>query len=173
MRIVFTAVVFAFLAIEARRAGRNERAQRRRGGVEPSRDVYRWMKLAYPGAFLAMALEGLLRDGLAGSVPVAGWMLFAASKALKWWAIVTLGPAWTFRVIVVPGMPRVVRGPYRFVRHPNYVAVIGELVAMGVAAGARVSGPIATVIFAALIARRITVEEEALLATAAAGRSDV
>ena len=55
-----------------------------------------------------------------------------AAKALKWWAILTLGRFWTFRVIVVPGATLVAGGPYRWLRHPNYVGVIGELVGVGV-----------------------------------------
>ena len=52
-----------------------------------------------------------------------GLAVFAAAKLLKWWAIRSLGPYWTFRVIVVPGSSRVDSGPYRFLRHPNYIAV--------------------------------------------------
>ena len=55
-------------------------------------------------------------------------VFFVGTKALKWWAILTLGPSWTFRVIVVPGAPLIASGPYRFVRHPNYVGVVGELI---------------------------------------------
>ena len=58
-------------------------------------------------------------------------MVFAGAKALKWWAIDTLGGAWTFRVIVVPDAPLVARGPYRWLRHPNYVGVLGEFIGTG------------------------------------------
>ena len=91
------------MLVEARRASRNERAQRARGGLEPSGDVYRIMQVAYPGAFLAMIVEGAIRGTPPTAVFVAGVMLFVAAKALKWWAIHALGPCWTFRVIVVPG----------------------------------------------------------------------
>ena len=88
--------------------------------------------------------------------------LFAAAKAVKWWAIYTLGPAWTFRVIVVPGVPLIRGGPYRFVRHPNYIAVVGELVAVALMTGSRIGSPIAVVGFGLLIWNRIAVEERAL-----------
>ena len=154
-------VVFAFMAIEARRAARNERAQRALGGVEPPDDVYGWMQIAYPGAFLAMFAEGALRHG-PSPLLTAGVALFAAGKALKWWAILTLGRFWTFRVIVVPGATLVGAGPYRFLRHPNYVGVIGELAGVGLLTGAAIAGPIGTAVFAGLIARRVSVEERAL-----------
>src|SRR5437763_13943591 len=95
------------MLLEARRAAANERAQRARGGVEPPDDIYKMMRIAYPGAILAMLGEGTLRDGPSLSVLLAGAKLFDAAKALKWWAIAPLGPSWTFRLSCIPGGPRV------------------------------------------------------------------
>jgi methyltransferase len=161
--IGLAAVVFGFMAIEARRAARNERAQRLLGGVEPTSDVYAWMEFAYPGAFVAMLAEGALRDGTPPRLLVAaGAALFAFGKALKWWAILTLGRFWTFRVIVVPGAALVQRGPYRLLRHPNYIGVLGELAGVALMTGAFIAGPLATVLFGALIVKRVAVEDRAL-----------
>jgi methyltransferase len=158
-----TLLVFSFMAIEARRAARNERAQRARGGIEPDGDVYQLMQIAYPGIFLAMFAEGALRaTAPPGWWFIAGLFLFAAAKALKWWAIATLGSYWTFRVIVVRGTVPIANGPYRFVRHPNYVAVVGEIVGVALMTGAHVAGPIALLAFGALMLRRIAVENRAL-----------
>jgi methyltransferase len=93
---------------------------------------------------------------------VAGAILFSAAKLLKWWAVASLGPAWTFRVIVVPGAPLVDAGPYRAMRHPNYVAVMGELIGVALMAGAAIAGPLSALLFGLLIGKRIAVEEEAL-----------
>ena len=93
---------------------------------------------------------------------VFGAVVFVLAKALKWWAIATLGPAWTFRVVVVPGDPLVARGPYRLMRHPNYVAVVGELAGAAFMAGAPGAGVVATAGFAVLLRRRIAVEERML-----------
>jgi len=154
--------VFVMMAVEARRAARNEQIQRSRGGIEPPGDVYAWMTIAYPAAFVAMLVEGVLRGAPPSAVIVAGAAVFVFAKALKWWAIATLGNAWTFRVIVVPGAPLVRSGPYRFLRHPNYVAVIGELAGVGLISNALIAGPIATLAFGALILKRIAVEDRAL-----------
>ena len=126
------------MLIEARRAAANERAQRARGGIEPAGDVYKMMQAAYPAVFLLMIAEGMLRGDSAFFA--AGLTLFAAAKALKWWAILSLGPSWTFRVIVVPGARLVASGPYAYVRHPNYVAVAGELVAVALMTGSAIAG---------------------------------
>ena len=159
---IAAAVVFGTMLLEARRASRNERAQRARGGIEPAGDVYRWMQIVYPGAFLAMFVEGAVRGGPGPGPFVAGAIVLAAAKALKWWAILSLGPFWTFRVIVVPGAALVARGPYRWLRHPNYLGVLGELAGVASIAGAPLSGVVAIGIFIALLIRRIAVEERAL-----------
>ena len=159
---ILAAVVFGFMLVEARRAARNEQAQRDNGGIEPPGDVYRWMQIAYPAAFGAMFLEGALREPLPPLVLAAGAVVFTLAKALKWWAILTLGRFWTFRVIVVPGAALVRHGPYRFLRHPNYVGVVGELVGVGLLTGAVVAAPAATAVFGALMLKRMAVEERAL-----------
>ena len=156
------ALVFGAMLIEARRASRNERAQRARGGIEPPGDVYRWMQVVYPGAFLAMFVEGTVRGGPAPGLFVVGAIVLAAAKALKWWAILSLGPFWTFRVIVVPGASLVARGPYRWLRHPNYLGVLVELAGVAAMAGAPLAGVAATGVFIALLVKRIAVEERAL-----------
>jgi methyltransferase len=155
-------IVFVTMAIEARRAARNERAQLARGGVEPPGDVFGVMRIVYPLAFLGMLVEGALGGGPPRAVALAGAAVFAAVKALKWWAIVSLGPFWTFRVIVIPGAALVSRGPYRWLRHPNYVAVMGELAGVALLTGAIWSGVTALAIFGLLLIKRMAVEEQAL-----------
>ncbi len=163
MRMLFLfAIVYLPMLIEARRAASNERAQRGRGGVEPPHDVYTMMRVAYPAAFLLMIVDGTLGGRPASPTIAAGFALFVAAKALKWWAIRTLGPAWTFRIIVVPAAPLVVDGPYRLVRHPNYIAVAGELLAVAIMTGSRIAGPIAIVGFGLLMLKRMAVENRAL-----------
>jgi methyltransferase len=161
--VLLAAVIFVPMLIEARRSAHNERAQRARGGIEPAGDVYPLMQAAYPGAFVAMLVETAIGGGpTSAAIAAAGAVLFAAGKALKWWAILTLGQAWTFRVIVVPAARRVRRGPYRFLDHPNYVGAVGELLGATLMTGAQVAGPIATLVFAVLILKRISVENRAL-----------
>ena len=157
------ALVFIPMIVEARLAALNERLQLARGGVEAPGDVYAIMRIAYPAVFVAMIAEGLWQPGHAHMF--AGLALFLVAKALKGWAIVSLGEAWTFRVIVRPGVPLVASGPYRWLRHPNYVAVVGELAGVALMSGARLAGPLGTVLFGVLMYRRISVEERALEAS--------
>ena len=139
----------------------NERALRARGAVEPPDDPYRLMRLAYPGAFVAMGLEGathaLNRDAL-----LAGLVLLGGAKLLKFWVMATLRDRWTFKVLVPKDAPLVTAGPYRFVNHPNYVAVILELVAVALALAAPVTGLASVLLFVWILRRRMAVEDRAL-----------
>jgi methyltransferase len=154
--------VFLLMAGEAALSRHNERVLRSRGAVEPPDDVYPTMQWAYPACFIAMGVEG----AVAGPAPVhvlgAGLALFGLAKALKLWAIASLGIRWTFRVLVPPGGPLVASGPYRVLRHPNYIAVLGELAAVALIVWAPLAGTASLVGFGLLIARRIRVEDRAL-----------
>jgi len=160
--VLIGVAIFIPMLVEAARAGRNERAQQRRGGVEPPGDVYRIMRVAYPAAFLAMIAEGALRGWPTPETMAVGAGVFVAAKLLKWWAILALGPSWTFRVVVVPGMRLVTSGPYRFMRHPNYVAVACEFLGVAMMTGAVVAGPVSVLVFGVLMRRRVAVERRAL-----------
>lgn len=145
----------------------NERQLRIRGAIEPVDDVYGMMRWAYPSAFVAMAVEGAVAGpAVPGLAFVIGAVVFVASKALKLWAIQSLGSRWTFRVLVLPAEPLVTSGPYALMRHPNYAAVVGELVGMALLVGARLSGPVAVVLFGLLLRRRSAVENRMLQSVA-------
>jgi methyltransferase len=159
-------LIFALMLAESWRSRSNERALRTRGALEPPDDVYRTMAWAYPASFVAMGLEGVLLGPAPAIVVAAGGAIFAAGKAIKYWAIASLGPRWTFRVLVLPGAPLVTRGPYAWLRHPNYVGVVGELLGAALLLGAPVSGALSTVGFGYLLRRRIAVENRALRAPA-------
>jgi len=162
--VALIVLVLAFLpmAFEARLSARHDRALRAAGAIEPADDVYHWMQIVYPASFLAMALEAAIRRVDLNQVFVLGIAVFVLGKGIKYWAIATLGSRWTFRVLVPPSSSLITHGPYRYVRHPNYVGVIGELVGLALVARAAISGVLSVVLFAALIVLRIRVEERAL-----------
>lgn len=159
---VCAVAVFGAMIAEAVVAARNDRQLRAAGAVEPRGDVLRIMQVAYPACFLAILGEGAWRAVSADTLFLAGAAIFTGAKALKYWAIASLGPRWTFRVLVPPGSARVTRGPYRWMAHPNYVAVAGELIGAAAAMHAGVTGPMAVAAFCILMVRRVVVEEKAL-----------
>jgi methyltransferase len=159
---VLLAVAFVPMLLETWLSATNERRLRDAGAIEPADDVYPWMQIGYPASFLAMIAEAWWRESGLGAVGMAGAAIFIAAKLLKYWAIATLGNRWTFRVLVPPGSQRTLRGPYRKLRHPNYVGVIGEIVGFAVLAQAPMSGTFASILFGLLLLARIRVEERAL-----------
>ncbi|MHB1490332.1 isoprenylcysteine carboxyl methyltransferase (ICMT) family protein [mine drainage metagenome] len=142
-----------------------------RGGTEHGRGHFPAMVALHSALLLACVGEVVA----AGRpfVPAIGWPALAvalASQVLRWWCIVTLGPRWNTRVIVVPGLPLVTTGPYRVLRHPNYVAVVAEGLALPLVHTAWVTALVFTALNAVLLLRyRIPAEEQAL--AAAVGRS--
>jgi len=144
------------------RSRRNESALRARGSMEVPGDVYRLMRVAYPACFIILAIEGIVFGIAAMPWWIAGAVLFLAAKGFKYWAISSLGDRWTFLVLVPPGEPLVRHGPYRWLDHPNYLAVVGELVGMVIMMGVPLVGTLSIVGFCVLITRRITVENRAL-----------
>jgi methyltransferase len=88
--------------------------------------------------------------------------LVALSQVLRWWCVTTLGPRWNTLVIVVPGAPLVRRGPYRWLHHPNYVAVVAEGVALPLVHTAWLTAVCFTLANALLLRVRIRVENAAL-----------
>lgn len=141
---------------------RNERTLLARGALAAPDPVYGTMRWMYPGTFVMMTLEGLLTGPFDRAFVWAGAAVLVAAKLLKAWAIHSLGERWTYRVFVLPEVPLVTEGPYRWIRHPNYVGVVGELVGFALLVGARVTGPLAVLLFGELLRRRIRAEEQAL-----------
>lgn len=134
-----------------------------RGGVESGRGHYRVMVALHSGFLVAMLVEAVVRRP---EVPPAlAWSMLGlvlASQALRWWCIVTLGPRWNTRVIVVPGLPPVRSGPYRLLAHPNYLAVVVEGLALPLVHGCWITAAAFTVLNAALLTVRLRVENAAL-----------
>ena len=143
-----------------------------RGGRESGRGHYPVMVVLHTGFLLAMLVEAWVRRP---DVPAAlAWSMLAlvvAAQALRWWCIVTLGRRWNTRVIVVPGLAPVTGGPYRLLRHPNYVAVVVEGVALPMVHLAWITALVFTVANAVLLAVRIRVEDAALATLPAPARA--
>ena len=92
-----------------------------------------------------------------------GWLaVFVVLQALRAWVIATLGPRWTTRIVVLPGAPLVRRGPYRFVSHPNYLVVAGEMLVLPLVFGLLAYGLVFSVLNAAVLWIRIRAENKAL-----------
>jgi methyltransferase len=134
-----------------------------RGGVETGQRHFVVMVVLHTGLLVGALVEVWWRRP--AFVPALGWTMLAlvvASQGLRWWCIATLGHQWNTRVIVVPGAPRITGGPYRFLSHPNYVAVVVEGVALPLVHSAWMTAVVFSVLNALLLAVRLRVENRAL-----------
>jgi len=161
---VLVAAVGVERVVELVVARRNARWATEHGGVESGAGHYPPMVLLHTGLLLACLAEVWLAGR--SFVPVLGWSMLAlvvASQVLRWWCVTTLGRQWNTRVIVVPGLDLVRRGPYRWIGHPNYVAVALEGLALPLVHSAWVTALGFTVLNALLLLGfRIPTEERAL-----------
>ncbi|HEX3589100.1 MAG TPA: isoprenylcysteine carboxyl methyltransferase family protein [Pseudonocardiaceae bacterium] len=169
--ILFTILVFAVgleRLAELVVAKRNLAWSLARGGRESGFGHYPFMVALHTGLLAGCVLEVWL--GGRPFIPVLGWpmlVLALGSQALRWWCIRALGPQWNTRVIVVPNAGRVTGGPYRFLNHPNYVAVVVEGAALPLVHTAWLTALCFTVLNAVLLTVRIRTENSALAAAGA------
>jgi len=134
-----------------------------RGGIEYGRGHFPAMAFLHAAFLCSCALEVIvLHRPFPGAL---GWIALAAfllAQGLRYWAIASLGDRWNVRVIVVPGEVPVARGPYRFLRHPNYLAVAVEIIALPLVHGAYLTAIVFSTLNAALLRLLIRTEEAAL-----------
>lgn len=153
-------------------SARNAKWSFARGGTESGLGHFPAMVALHTALLVACVAEVWLADR--PFLPWLGWPMLAlaiGSQVLRWWCIATLGPRWNTRVIVVPGLPLVAHGPYRWLRHPNYVAVVVEGIALPLVHTAWSTALAFTALNAVLLLRfRIPAEERALEAALAGAR---
>jgi methyltransferase len=148
-------------------AERHRSVSKERGGLEFGAGHYPAMVTLHTALLAGCLLEPVLLHR--PFIPALGWpmlLIAVAAQALRWWCITTLGYQWNTRVIVIPGAERITGGPYRFLPHPNYVAVIAEGIALPLVHTAWITAVVFTILNAVLLRTRIHVENGALASLA-------
>ena len=148
---------------ELRLSGRNLERALARGGSEFGQGHFGVMKALHALFLVACASECLLLGRPFQAL--LGWPMLALAligEGLRYWAMFTLGPAWNARVVLVPGQPVVTTGPYRYIRHPNYVGVVLVIFAVPLIHGGWITSLVFSVANAFLLRVRIRCEEAAL-----------
>ena len=150
--------------VELRVSTKNARWAFARGGIEYGLSHFPWMVALHTGLLAACLIEVIVLDR--PFIPALGYpalVVALGSQVLRWWCIQALGPRWNTRVIVVPGLPLVLSGPYKWLRHPNYIVVIAEGIALPLVQTAWITAIAFTALNAILLfGFRIPVEERAL-----------
>lgn len=139
-------------------AERNTKRLIARGGLELAREQHPWFVALHAAWLLAMAFL------IPWSTNPNWWLLgfFALLQLGRIWALASLGPYWTTRLITIPGAPLVRRGPYRFIKHPNYTIVVLEIATLPLAFGEWRIALVFSILNAALLSRRLHAENRAL-----------
>jgi methyltransferase len=161
--VLLIAAVAAERAAELAVSARNLAWSRARGGREFGARHYPAMVVLHTGLLAGCLLEAICLHR--PFFPALGWPMLAvviAAQGLRWWCIASLGHQWNTRVVVIPDAPRVTKGPYRLVSHPNYVAVVMEGVALPLVHTAWITALVFTLLNSALLRTRIKVENAAL-----------
>lgn len=165
-RLLYTILVVLAAAgrlVELRIAARNLQRLLARGGVEVAPGHYRWMVLLHTAFLIACPLEvWLLGRPFVPLLAAVMLLLVVLATALRYWVIRTLDGRWTTRVVVLPGTPPVVGGPYRWLRHPNYLAVCTEIASLPLVHTAWLTAVVFSVLNALVLRVRIRAEEGAL-----------
>lgn len=172
-RAVYTSLI-ALVAlerlIELRIASRNTARALSRGGIEDGRTNYAVMVVMHAAFLFSCAAEVWLLDR--PWMPALGLpsvVLIALAAGLRFWVVRSLHGRWTTRVVYVPGDPLVTTGPFRYARHPNYVAVTIEVAALPLVHGAWLTALVFSAANAVVLADRIRIENRLLKRLAAPG----
>lgn len=142
---------------------RNQRWLVARGAIEVGGEHYPWMVVQH-GLFLASCLVEVwwLQRPFYQTLAIAMLVALTTAMALRYWVMVTLGRRWTTRVFCLPGEPIITTGPFRYLRHPNYLAVVIEIFALPMVHTAWMTAVVFSLANGVLLAQRVRVEEEGL-----------
>jgi methyltransferase len=139
----------------------------RRGGVESGQGHFPVMVALHTALLAGCLVEPIVLHRV--FIPALAWPMLAlvvAANAMRGWCMISLGSRWTARVIVIPGMPLVKTGPYRWLAHPNYVAVVVEGAALPLVGSAWITACTFTALNAVLLTVRVRCETRALAVAA-------
>jgi methyltransferase len=170
--LVLVGAVGACRLVELRLSRRHQRALAAGGAAPVAEPVYPAMVALHTGILAGAVAETLLLGRpfvVALAIPAV--LLVVAANALRFWVIATLGVHWNVRIVASMPLGVVTSGPYRFVRHPNYVAVFVELAALPLVHGAYLTAIVGALLHAAVLHRRVGLEESVLMADASYRRA--
>jgi methyltransferase len=148
--------------VELAIAKRHERELKKIGAVEADKNGYRFIVGMHTAFFISLFLEKMTLDRALNQWWIILTAIFCAAQALRYWAITSLGVYWNTKILVVPNHPLIRNGPYKFLRHPNYIGVMIELAMVPLIFSCYITSIAFTIINALVIRRRIRIEMQAL-----------
>ena len=159
---IFLLFVILQRIVELVIAKRNERIVRGKGAIEFDRNGYKIIVAMHVAFFISLVLEKIFLERRLNSLWIFFTILFVLAQFLRYWAISSLGVYWNTRVLVVPNSKLVTSGPYKYLRHPNYIAVITEIAVIPLIFSCYITAAVFSALNLILLRRRVRIEEEAL-----------
>jgi methyltransferase len=158
----FLFIVVLQRLLELIRARTNEKILLERGAVEFDKIGYKFIVAMHTGFFVSLISEHLLFNRQLNSFGIYFFVIFVVVQLLRYWAIDTLGVFWNTKIIVLKGSKKITGGPYRYFKHPNYIAVAAELAVIPLMFSCYYTFAVFSVLNAFVLARRIRIENKAL-----------
>lgn len=143
-------------------AKRNETKMIQKGAVEIDRAGYKYIVLMHSAFFISLLAEKNISGRQISQYWIVFLTLFILAQLLRYWVIVSLGEYWNTRIIILKGSSLIKKGPYRFLKHPNYIAVITEIAVISLLFSCYITSIIFTILNIFVLKRRIKTEEESL-----------
>jgi methyltransferase len=162
--LILIALVAVLRLVELRHSRNNQRRMAQNGSARAPEPGYIWMV-----AFQTVMIAGSAAEVVFLDRPLIPWLaatsliLFLAANAVRWWAITTLGTRWNVNVMSVSKFGVVVRGPYKWVRHPNYTALFVEMLALPLIHSAWIVAIAGTLVHVLVLRQRVTLEESVMM----------
>lgn len=159
---VLIAVIIGQRLIELRIAKHNERWMKARGAIELGASHYKWFILVHIAFFISLIIEASWTN--VSYVPINYFLfsLLVITQILRYWCIVTLGRFWNTKIIVLPRVSPIKKGPYKYIKHPNYLVVAIELFVIPLLCQAYVTAILFPILHGILLCVRIPIENKAL-----------
>ena len=161
--LIFYIFLIVQRVLELRLAKRNEELVRKEGAVEYDREGYKFIVLMHVGFFISILLEYLFLGRGFNSFSLILFIIFILTQLLRYWAITSLGKYWNTRILVVPGAVLISKGPYKYLKHPNYLAVIIEIAVIPLIFSCYITSVVFSILNLITLIKRIKIEEHALL----------
>ncbi len=158
----FVLFIVAQRLFELRLARRNELEVKRLGAIEYDRAGYGFIVVMHAAFFVSLVAEKFAFSRALNPAWIELIAIFAAAQLLRYWAIHSLGMFWNTKILVIPGQKLIRKGPYRFIRHPNYVAVVTEIAVVPLVFSCYLTAVTFTLLNAFVLSRRISIELEVL-----------
>lgn len=160
--IIIFLIIFQRIA-ELLVAKRNEITLKKRGAVEYDRKGYKAIVAVHVAFFVSLVSEYIFLKRTLNAYWAVFMSLFLLAQILRYWSITSLGKHWNTKILVIPDSPLISKGPYKYIRHPNYLSVVIEIATIPLIFSCYLTSATFSIVNLALLSRRIKIEDRALL----------